>query len=570
MTTPCPQDTGPGAWLRVVGISGVLVWVLVGCESPARVKPWRHAADPIEEATRAPRSPALVTSDTTTAVHAARSHTLRIAMDAEPRQLNPLISPSVWTLRAMMGTVYETLIRYQRTPAGGGYASGLARAWRVSSGGTEIRIELEPDVVFHDGKAMSSVDVQFTLDLIRSPSSKIDHLRWMLASVEAVELISPRELRLRLVRPDAWVLRALATIPILPMHVHDHALAAGGAIIGTGPWRLAAWKDGVIHLGAWSRYRGGAPAIPDVEFVSLPDAAQALTLAKRGEIDVVPELIPAHWPEQASAPGIAASFAPLLLAPPRLRYVLFDAGASPTDDARVRQALSLLIDRRGLARDAYDGLARPISTPVWPGGPIDGADTDAPPFDPAAASTLLDAAGWSDHDGDGVRDQAGHQLRLVVLVVERDAEPGPGPGRGVPERDRVLEAWKRAGVAVDVRAGSEAVLMNRLRAGEFDAAFVEWSGAADLDMSPWLATGKPDNLARIASRRLDQALAALDEVWDPAERTTLGREVAAAFAEAMPWAPIVAAAPQGLVHRRIRGVTVWDGWIDLSRLSFAP
>jgi ABC-type transport system substrate-binding protein len=240
MTTPGSQDTRPVGWLRVV-LVGICAAALAACESPARVKPWRHAADPIAEAAHAPGSPALAAEPTATAVHANRNHTLRIAMDSEPRGLNPLITPSMWTVRAMMGTVYETLIKYQRTPAGAGYASGLARAWRVSPSGTEIRIELEPDVLWHDGRSLTSSDVQFTLDSIRDPKTKLDHLRWMLASVDAVELISPRELRIRLERPDGWVLRALAAIPIVPMHVHEQGLAAGGAIVGTGPWQLVAW-----------------------------------------------------------------------------------------------------------------------------------------------------------------------------------------------------------------------------------------------------------------------------------------------------------------------------------------
>lgn len=574
MTTLGAQDTRPVAWLRVVGIAGALgvVGGLAGCESPARVKPWRHAADPMEQAQHAPGSPALAAEPAATAVHANRPHTLRIAMDSEPRGLNPLLYPSTWTLRAMVGTVYEPLIKYQRTPAGGSYASGLARAWKVSPNGMEIRVELEPDVTWHDGKPFTSSDVQFTLDLIRDPKTGADHLRQLLASVDGVDLVAPHELRIRLKQPDGWVLRALAEIPILPMHVHETSLAAGGAIIGTGPWQLLAWKDGVIHLGAWPQYRTGAPAIADLEFVALPDAAEQLTLAKRGEIDVVPELIPAHWPEQANAPGIAASFVPLMLAPPRLRSVVFDTATPPTDDARVRQALSLLIDRELIARDAYDGLARPIAAPVWPGGPVDGPELDAPKNDPTEAGRLLDAAGWTDHDGDGVRDQGGRQLRVDVLVVERDDAKDPTTPNGYkyPDRDPVLEAWKRFGIGVDVRAGSEAVLMNRLRAGGFGVAFVEWDGEADADLAPWLETGRPENLSRISSRRLDRALDALTEVWDPVERTRLGEEVGAAFVEAMPWAPIVAAAPQGLVNKRVVGVTVWNGWIDLTRLSLAP
>jgi peptide/nickel transport system substrate-binding protein len=251
---------------------------------------------------------------------------------------------------------------------------------------------------------------------------------------------------------------------------------------------------------------------------------------------------------------------------------VFDTATPPTDDARVRQALSLLIDRELIARDAYDGLARPIAAPVWPGGPIDGPELDPPNNDPTEAGRLLDAAGWTDHDGDGVRDQGGRQLRVDVLVVERDDAKDPTTPNGYkyPDRDPVLEAWRRFGIGVDVRAGSEAVLMNRLHAGGFGVAFVEWAGEADADLSSWLETGRADNLARISSHRLDRALDALAEVWDPAERTKLGEEVGDAFVEAMPWAPIVAAAPQGLVNERVKGVTVWNGWIDLTRLSLAP
>src|SRR5690606_20538506 len=153
----------------------------------------------------------------------------------------------------------------------------------------------------------------------------ISHLEPMLADIEAVELIAPLELRLRLKRPSTWVLRALAEVPILPMHIYDGSLKGGGALVGTGPWKPASNKGGVVHLTKHDGYWGGPPAIADIEFVLERDAAVALTAAKRGELDIVPALVPAHWPEQASAPGLAASFAPLQLAPPRLRFFAFNA-----------------------------------------------------------------------------------------------------------------------------------------------------------------------------------------------------------------------------------------------------
>jgi peptide/nickel transport system substrate-binding protein len=562
-----------GLTVPVAAVAGVLLAV-ASCESPARVKPWRHAPDPLEEAAREPRSKALAEDISGEAIRAERAHTLRIHVDAEPRLLNPMIAPSVWTRRIALGPVFETLIRYQPPEGGAGagpgrYAPGLARSWRIAPGGTEIILELQPGVTFHDGRPMTSLDVQFSLDTARDGRREADHIRPYLADVEAVELITARSLRIRLLRPNGWVLRALAEVPILPMHVYVDGLGAGGRIVGTGPWQLASWKDGVVHLTRWGRYWGPAPAVADLEFVYEPDAARALTEAKRGELDIVPALIPAHWPEQASAPGIASSFAPLALRPPAFRYLAFDCATPPTDDQRVRHALALLVDRKGLARDAYDGLARPVAGPVWPGGPGDGASPPPPALDPMTAGRLLEDAGWRDTDGDGFREKDGVKLRLDVLLVESDVPALPGKKLDAA-REQLFAPMRRAGVLLDIRTGSEAVVMNRLRSGDFDLGVIESTGAVDGDLSPLLETGGAWNVGRCSSRRIDAALAELRGLWEPGSRVPAMGELAAAVAESWPIAAVVAPEPQGLVHRRVRGVTVWDGWLDLRALSIDP
>src|SRR5947208_2525235 len=180
---------------------------LVACDSPARVKPWRHAPDPTKEAASAPVSPVLAEVPSEADVHAARGHTLRIHVDAEPGRLSPIVAPSVWARRITLGTIFEPLLRY--------------------------------------------------------------------------------------VPPDGATPAHYA--PLLPMHVYDGSLLAGGALVGTGPWKLASNKGGIVHLARNDKYWGPPPAIADVELVYQPDAAVALTDAKHGELDIVPALIPAHW-----------------------------------------------------------------------------------------------------------------------------------------------------------------------------------------------------------------------------------------------------------------------------------
>src|SRR5690349_21077720 len=139
----------PASQLGLILVLGL--GLVVACDgTPARVKPWRHAPDPMAVADAVPRSAALVREEEDLAVRARRSHTLRIHMDAEPRSLNPLLAPSQWTRRAVVGTVFETLIRYVPPQGGTGsgpghYLPGLARSWRIQGGGSEIILELDPD-----------------------------------------------------------------------------------------------------------------------------------------------------------------------------------------------------------------------------------------------------------------------------------------------------------------------------------------------------------------------------------------------------------------------------------------
>ncbi|MBE7454195.1 MAG: hypothetical protein HS111_36700 [Kofleriaceae bacterium] len=554
----------------VAALAALAVLAIAGCDGgPPRVKPWRHAPDPVAIADAVPRSAALVQQEDDLAIRSRRGHTLRVHVDAEPRSLHPLLGPSQWTRRIVTHTVFETLVRYLPPEGGAGagpgrYVPGLARSWRIQGGGTELILELDPDARFHDGRALSSLDVQFTLDAIRDPGKRVDHLRAALASVTAVELVTQKSLRIRLARPDGWVLRALAEIPILSWATYKDDLTGGGKLVGTGPYRVASQPGGVVHLTRLASWRGPLPAIADLELVYQPDAAAALMAAKRGELDLVPALIPAHWPEQASAPGLAASFTALELRPPSFRYLLFAAHLPPTDDPRVRRALSLLVDRTRLAQEVGDGLTRPIAGPIWPGGPGDGPAPPPPALDPAAAGRLLDEAGWRDSDGDGVREKDGQRLRLDVLVLEQE------DGKPHPEQQRVLDGLRRAGLGLEVRVGTRAVLQNRLRDGEFHLAFLEWHGAVDSDLTPLVGTGGAHNYGRFSSRRVDRALADLRAVWEPASRGPLMGELAAALADEAPLAGLVALAPQGLLHRRVTGAVVWDGWIDLRALALDP
>jgi peptide/nickel transport system substrate-binding protein len=494
-----------------------------------------------------------------------RAHTLRVHMDATPSHLNPMVKPSVWGLRVASDTIFETLIRYIPPEGGAGsgpghYEPGLAKSWRVSGSGREIVLELQDGITFHDGKPLSSVDVQWTLDTARHPRSKAKHLVPQLADIMAVELITNRSVRIRLKRPNGFVLRALADVHILPAHVYERRLSTkkSQSIVGTGPYELASWEGDVIHLKSYDGYWGDKPSIKDIEFVYEPDAAIALTSAKRGDIDIVPALIPAHYPEQASAPGFS-SFAALRLRPPSLRYIAMDNANPPFDDARVRKAVALLIDRKNIIKRIHGGLARAAPGPIWPGGPGDGAAQSAPEYDTAAAAKLLDEAGWRDSDGDGVREKGSSRFVISLLALESKDD----------ERSEILKSLRKAGIIATTRPGSAAVLLNRLRKGEFDLALVEWRGTVDRDLGMLLRTGGKMNFGRYSNAEVDKLVDEARGIWEPSSRAPLSSQIAKALGDDYPIAPITSPDPYGLVNQRVQGVVVWNGWISLRGLSLA-
>lgn len=480
---------------------------------------------------------------------AGRDGTLTVWLDSDPRTLNPLVEPTVWTLRISSDTVFENLLRYhpgRGRDGPGTYEGRLAKSWRVVGGGSEIAVEIRPDVHFHDGARLSSTDVQFSIDAARSGRTHAERLRRMLAAVRSVDLSGPHGVRIELARPDARVLRALAEVPILPAHVYEKNMRTAGPgapVVGTGPYRLGTWQDGSVTLERWDGYWGERPAIPSIVFRYEADAARALELAREGEIDVIPALIRAHYPSQARAPGVAADWAPLRLRPASLRYLVLNTQRPPFDDAEVRCALSRVLDRAALVA-SDGGLARAKEGAVWPGGPGDG------PAAPQAMGSAADAAATV-----GARASR----LLVVLVSDRkDAE-----------RDQVLEQLRAAGLSLDTRVGSVAVLDNRLRDGLFDVAFVEWDGRAGSDLASLFGSGGVKNFGRFSDARVDQALAALKQAWEPAARWKAEGRLAEALAQTCPIVPLVAPDPYGLVSRRVHGVEVEDGWLVLRKLSLA-
>jgi peptide/nickel transport system substrate-binding protein len=231
--------------------------------------------------------------------------------------------------------------------------------------------------------------------------------------------------------------------------------------VGNGPYRhVRTVPSTLVELEANDRYYRGRPGI---ERIRLKLGGQATLELLSGEIDGAPWLPSPEASRLAEDPRFEVYFA---FDPHQVVALYWNHRHPALADPAVRRALTLAIDRRLLIQV----LDLPTTTPVLDVPPARGpepADTEGPAerygqplgFDPDAARELLDSAGWRATDG-GVRRRGGEELTISLFVFDQTEPIGVF----------VQEQLREVGVSVRVLQLDGNVVIDRMRAGEFDAA----------------------------------------------------------------------------------------------------
>ncbi|MCC6995018.1 MAG: hypothetical protein IT370_10460 [Deltaproteobacteria bacterium] len=553
----------------------------------------------------------LLGDDTTPRPETERVETLVIALPDEPTGLNPALDPDLMANAITFGTIYEPILRYRSdapaqtinsspaTPASPRSASGAAPTgaappgaqppaadptttpiatagvlpgvcdnWSIDVSGRRIELQIREGARWHDGRAVTSSDLQFTLDTLRAGDSRATQLRTLLADIDRVELAGPRRIRLLYRRATWYALRNLAEIPVLPQHL----LTAADVMqqrtfrrpIGSGPWRLVRWKRGEqLLLARADSYDLPGPGYRWLEFVFDGDGARVLTRAKQGDIDIIARVPPSYIPEQIASPAISAAFERRDLAPPRFLYLVMNVRKGRLlEDIRMRRAIGALIDRKATVEGGYQGRAVALATPVWPGGPISGPPVAPPPGpDLGLARRLLEYSDWWDRDRDNFRERQGTRLALRMLTAS-------GPlTRAVTEQ--LVPAAREVGMVLTAARADPAFIMAKLREGDFDLALLELGGIPDQDLGAILGSEGTQNYGGVADAELDSALEALRRAEGSA-RVEQAQRLSRVLLERLPILTLARPTPVALVRKGIQGLEVEGGWFTLQGVRPAP
>ncbi len=287
----------------------------------------------------------------------------------------------------------------------------------ISEDGKTITVKLRQGVRWHDGQPVTSADVKFTYDAIMNPKNTIDTRYPYEDYIESVETPDDYTVVIHFKEPFAgwWT-----TFPyILPKHLLGDLETLdeaewNRAPIGFGPFKFKEWVSGDhITLEKNPDYWRGAPKVDVIHIKIVPSSeAQMAAIQAGGQVDIgvfhsydeVPVLEKLGTVDVKAIYYAYNEFYPFNLDP--------KTGHPAFQDARVRRAIAMSIDREQITKTLLQGLTQPAHT-FWDGTAYANKDIPLYPYDPKAAAQLLDEAGWIDHDGDGIRDKDGVKLSFV-------------------------------------------------------------------------------------------------------------------------------------------------------------
>ncbi len=393
------------------------------------------------------------------------SDTIVIASGSDLESANPVVTLHPLSRQMQRHMLFVPIVHLDGTlqpvPA-------LARRWQWSDGGTTLTFTLRADVRWHDGAPTTAEDARFTFEAVRDPDTGSPRAGDLNA---VVSLTAPDDttfvVRFGTAPPGLPLI--FAELPPVPAHLlRDTPRSAwrGAAFatnpVGNGPFRFASRTPGArwrfVRNEAFPADLGGPPWAREVVIAVVDEPSTKLAGLVSGDLDVA---------------GVSPSMADLVTRDPLLvletppvlftTVLAFNTSKPPFDDARVRRAISLGIDRARIVEAALAGYGVPSRRVVPPGV---FAEAVAPPpavVDTAEAARLLDEAGWL-RSPNGTRARDGIALALTLLTA----------GSGELAAEQLLQDdLRRLGFAVDIRTTELATFLSLLRAEQktFDAAY---------------------------------------------------------------------------------------------------
>jgi peptide/nickel transport system substrate-binding protein len=385
---------------------------------------------------------------------------LVVALEAAPKNIDPRFAASDYD--GKLSRLLFPGLTTNDTPSG---ETELDLAASIDDEGSgSLRIELRADARFSDGSPVLAADVAATYASMADPASPSPYRA--LFSTISTELLGPRSLRLT-ARPAKPSLRYDLEMGILPAAwLRSPGADKAEAAIGAGDWRLARKeRDGTIVFAPVAP-RPGQPA--ELWFQPMVDDNARLFALATGRVDLVQNAVP---PNLLSVVRGYDSLAVEQSDSFKLTYMAIATQHPTLGDRRVRQAISLAINRQGIIGSRLAGTAKAADGFLPPRNALHDPSLRPLGFDPAQASRLLDEASLPTA-ADGCRAHltiktSTNKLRRSIATL-------------------IAADLTRVGLCTEVQSLEWGTFFDDLKRGNFELATLQWPSVQEAGIFRWV------------------------------------------------------------------------------------
>lgn len=408
--------------------------------------------------------------------------------EAQPAKITPFLGSDVYATR-VCNRVCDSLGAYDPTTLR--FVGTLADAWQQDPEGLWIRVHIRPDARFSDGEQVTAEDVRWTFkDFISNPSIEAERTRSTLDQIEEVKVLGPKTVEFVFNKALSFNMVAALGNYILPKHFYEkfepaQLNSSTGLLMGSGPFRLerldpsAQWSPGQdIVLVRNENYWGPRSPLDKVRFKVVNDDLARLVAYTNGEGDQTLPTSP-QFVSKTKEPDWDKNNQSLSWINMRSGYsfIAWNQGPrngkpTPFGDKRVRQGLTLCLDREQMIRDIWEGVGVVAKGSVNPQSPASDPKLKPWPFDPVKGKALLAEAGWKDRNGDGIlENEKGEPFRIEFTRAS---------GGEIYERisNFLKSSYSKVGIQVDTKVVDWSIMQEITKSRDYDALMMGWSATA--------------------------------------------------------------------------------------------
>ena len=492
-------------------------------------------------------------------------------------RLNPVLDFYNQPDRDVDRLLFSSLLRFNDR---GLPVHDLVESMGISQDGRIYNFSIRENVVWHDGKPLTSEDVVFTIEMLRSPDLPVpEDIRALWETVE-VEALNEYTLQFRLPEPFS-PFQDYLTFGILPKHILGDIPASEMVNaefnlqpVGSGPFKFDSILgegdqiSGVV-LTPNPDYYAEPPFIEEFIFRYYPDHQTAVTAYQEGEIQGISRITNEILPAALQAPGLNLYSGPIPLL--SMIFLNLDNPEVPfLQDGSIRRALYMGLNRQHMIDELLGSQAILAHGPIFPNSWAYYAGIEHVPYDAEGAIRILREAGYTiPATGGSVRTNEEGQALNIELVYPEDSSYEP-------IAQAIASDWRAIGVGVELNPMPyEDVVSAYLEPRAYQAALVDLNFSRTPDPDPYpfwhqaQITGG-QNYAQWDDRQASEYLEQARIEVDIEERTRLYNNFQVRFASELPSLPLFYPIYNYAVDEQIQGVTMGPLYDPSDRLVTAP